>query len=314
MNTLLIKREVDPSVTKAQFLEDVDCLFAILKDAYGLYEYYGDERFRRAQEEITAALHGGDFEFSQAVSLLKAVLAGFIRDGHFTVGEQPLESRTFDYAVRRLKWHGIDVIVCRKFWYDNEEEKRQLEDLAAGAGEYRNDAPLIIDLRDNPGGSDVYIWDFLKRLFGVEPVYSCKFVQKNSDLFRAALQAMGITAAPNLDRALVVQEDREVPVYSRKPIYVLFNEGTCSSGESAIAYLRTVKSAVLVGDRSGGCFTCGNCIRIWLPNSHLPVYFGTGMILYEGTRNMDAEGGFRGELRLKEWAKQMGLPDPCLDW
>lgn len=308
MNRLLIKRELDASVTKAQFLEDVDCLFDTLRSAYGMYEYYGEERFRAAREELAAWLNGEEFEFSRAVSRLKGVLSAFIRDGHFTIGEQPSERAAYAYAVRRLKWHGLDVIDCKKFWYDTEEERRQLEEFAAGAGEYRNDAPLVIDLRDNPGGSDVYIWEFIKGLFGVEPGYACKYVQKHSELFREALAAMGITDAPDLDRAVVVREDREIPIHSRKPIYVLFNERTCSSGESAIAYLRTVTGAVLVGDRSGGCFTCGNCIRIWLPNSHLPVYFGTGMVLYEGTRNLDVEGGFLGDISLEQWLGRMGLP------
>lgn len=307
MNRLLIKQDVDASVTKEQFREDVDCLFDTLRSAYGMYEYYGEQRFRLARDRLTASLEAEPFVFFRAVSRLRAVLLDFIRDGHFSIGDSAVPEVSCGYAVCCTKYGGLDVIDCKKFWYDTEEERMQLEAFAAGAEAYRNEKPLVIDLRNNSGGSDGYIWEFLRGLFGVEPVYPCKYVQKNSELFREALGVMGITNAPDLEQAVVVREEREVSIPSRKPIYVLFNEGTCSSGESAIAYLRTVESAVLVGERSGGCFTCGNCIQIWLPNSHLSVYFGTGMVLYEGDRNMDAEGGFRGEIALEEWLGCMGL-------
>ena len=164
------------------------------------------------------------------------------------------------------------------------------------ASRYRNDQPLIIDLRDNPGGSDVYIYEFIRGLFGAEPQYGCRFVQRYSPLVREYLKRQGIPARYAGD--VEITEDDAIPIESRKPIYVLINEKTCSSGESAVAYLKTVSSVVTVGERTGGAFSFGNCVRVWLPNSHLPVYFGTGMVLYEKTRNIDAEGGFRGDISM----------------
>ena len=93
------------------------------------------------------------------------------------------------------------------------------------------------------------------------------------------------------------------PIVTQKQIYILINERTASSAESTVAYLKTVSKAVIVGTPTAGCFTCGNCITVYLPNSHLPVYFGTGMVLYEKSRNIDAEGGFQADMRLEEFRR-----------
>lgn len=295
IDKLLTGQPLDTSVSKTAFLEDVDCLMALLHDCYGGYDHFGHERFQAARDNVLLDMEAG-YDFHRAVESLKTHFYGAVKDGHFSVGATDAAPDAFDYAVRFDRWNGIPVIDCKKFWYDTPEEKAQLGAFVQSAGRYRNDAPLIIDLRDNPGGSDVYIYEFLRGLFGVEPCYSCRFVQRYSPLFREALKRQSIPARYMGD--VEITEDDAVPIESRKPIYVLINEKTCSSGESAVAYLKTVSSAVTVGTHTGGAFSFGNCVRVWLPNSHLPVYFGTGMVLYEKTRNIDAEGGFRGDLSM----------------
>lgn len=42
---------------------------------------------------------------------------------------------------------------------------------------------------------------------------------------------------------------------------------------------------------------------IYMPNSHLKVYFGTGIVLYEGNRNIDEEGGFKGDISFEVFEK-----------
>ena len=185
------------------------------------------------------------------------------------------------------------MIQCRKFWFDTPEEEQELQQFSKSYSRYRNDAPLIIDLRNNSGGSDLYIWDFITGLFGAEPDYPCKFVQNYSELFCefAGIDKHGIQLA----------ESEGVRIRSRKPIYVLINENTASSAESAVAYFKTIENVMIVGNHTAGCFTCGNCMTVYLPFSHLPVYFGTGMVLYKKTRNIDGEGGFRGEMTYEEF-------------
>ena len=301
---LLTEHPLDPNISREDFREDVDCLFQILRESYGGYDHFGHENFLQVRDAVMADI-AGIFDFHAAVDGLRARLMGLVKDGHFSVGAEKNESARFDFAVRRDEWNGIPVIDCKRFWYESEKERAELEGFAESGSQYRGDAPLILDLLDNPGGSDVYICDFIRNLFGVEPQYACRFIQRYSPLFREYLNRQGIPAP--FKGAVKQRDEDNLPIHSRKPIYVLVNRGTCSSGESAVAYLKTVTSAVIVGERTGGAFSFGNCVRIWLPHSHLPVYFGTGMVLYEKTRNIDAEGGFRGDIAMEEFRKMLHL-------
>lgn len=295
MERLLTKQELNRNVSEAQFRDDVDWLFAVLEEAYGLYDHFGAEAFRQAKHRILEELE--PYKFDRAVSCVKRVFSEFILDGHFQIGPGAGGDDEADYAVRETEYRGIPVIRCRKFWYDSPVEQAELERFASSYARYRNDAPLILDLRDNPGGSDVYIWDFLTGLLGAEPDYPCLYIQRYSPLFQTVTgtQKLGIES----------WESEGVQITSPKRIWVLINEKTASSAESAVAYLKTCANTVIVGTHTAGCFTCGNCITVYLPNSHLPVYFGTGMVLYEKSRNIDAEGGFQADISFEEFHRMV---------
>ena len=295
MERLLTKQELDRNVTEAEFLDDMECLFAVLEDAYGLYDYFGAEAFQRAKHRIMEELE--PYEFDKAVSSVKRVFSEFVRDGHFRIGSGAGGDDKANFAILETDHHGIPMIRCRKFWYDSPAERAELEQFASSYAGYQNDSPLILDLRDNPGGSDVYIWDFLTGLFGLEPDYPCLYIQRYSPLFQSATgtKKLGIES----------WESEGARITGTKMIYVLVNEKTASSAESAVAYLKTSANTVIVGTHTAGCFTCGNCITVYLPNSHLPVYFGTGMVLYEKTRNIDTEGGFRADISFEEFHRMV---------
>ena len=295
---LLTEMPLDSCISAEEFREDLVCLMEVLRECYGGYAHFGADSFEAACDAVYADILEG-YDFYRAVESVKKHFGAVARDGHFSVGQAREESAQVEYAVRFCEWNGVPVIDCKRFWYENEAERAELEAFVESAARYRNDEPLILDLRDNPGGSDGYIYEFIKGLFGVEPQYACRFVQRYSPLFREYLKRQDIPA--RYEGAVEITEDELVSIDSRKLIYVLVNDGTCSSGESAVAYLKTVSSAVIVGERTGGAFSFGNCVRVWLPNSHLPVYFGTGMVLYEKTRNIDAEGGFRGDMTMDEF-------------
>lgn len=299
---LLTPQPLDASVSKEDFLADIDCLMAVLRDCYGGYDHFGHDRFLAARDAVLEDVEAA-YDFHSAVESLKTHLCAVVKDGHFSIGPTASTPSRSDYAVRYDRWNGIPVIDCKRFYYENETERAELDGFVESAARFRNDDPLIIDLRDNSGGSDTYISDFIRSLFGVEPCYSCRFIQRYSPLFRACLRQEGIPIP--FDGDVEVREDDLIPIKSRKPIYVLLNERTYSSGESAVAYLKTVSSTVTVGEYTGGAFSFGNCVTIYLPNSHLPVYFGTGMVLYEKTRNIDAEGGFRGDISMTEFQERI---------
>lgn len=298
---LLQRREKNPAVTKENFLKDVHILFDELKNSYGGYEYFGAARFKEAEEEIVRRLTV-DFEPEQAVRVLREELAAFIYDGHFSVDGVPVfrpareKAPSFDYAVKQYEMDGIPVFDIKKFYYDNEEEKEQLEEFAASGVQYKDSPCLIFDLRGNGGGCDVYLWDFLCAMTGEEPDVPMDFLQKNSDTFLEYLKQEFGEMEPEGEEGILPEVEEEKSegniVKTGQKIYVLVDRFVCSSGESAISYLKTLDGTILVGENSGGCYFCGNCMDIYLPNSGICVYYGTGRILYEGKRNIDEEGGF----------------------
>ena len=181
-------------------------------------------------------------------------------------------------------------------------EKQQLIKFSESGSEYKNDEPLIIDLRDNVGGSSTYIYDFLVRLLNSEDIgYSYKYHQKCSNLYLEWLKKENYDWNP-LEESKEFEEFFDL-IPNKKKIYVLINESTGSAAEEAIAYFKNIENVTIVGEHTNGSFSCGNCLDFYLPNSHLKVYFGTGLVLYNGNINIDAEGGFIGDIKYEDFTK-----------
>ncbi len=312
MEHLLEKKELNCQITYKKLLDDIDCMFDVLKDSYAMYEYFGENLFQQALSNIKAKLHNDIFssikenqpvsvvdpDLNKTVSAMNEALS-FIKDGHFSIRKSHSSEEKYDYAVRYYSFCGIPVIDCKKLYYTNDTEKKELEDLKNKAKDYQNKAPLIIDLRDNIGGDTTYMYDFLCELMGCDVGYSLKYIQKNSKLFLAYLKKEGYPYTPESELEITEEVCPKIP--NKKPIYVRFNELSASAAEECIAYLRNIERVTLVGDHSAGAGSCGNCISVFLPHSHLEVYFGTGLVLYDGHINIDAEGGFKGDMDEEEF-------------
>ena len=52
MNQILIKQELNTNISKEEFLDDITCLIDVLRDCYGMYEYFGDDLFLQAKENV----------------------------------------------------------------------------------------------------------------------------------------------------------------------------------------------------------------------------------------------------------------------
>lgn len=280
--------------TKEEFIEDVNILFDELKNSYGGYEYFGEERFLLAKENVLKQIEN-EYSFENAVSALREEFTAFIYDGHFTVDEVPLHHRdrirpkVYDYAVKVQETEGIPVFDIKRFYYDTEEEKCQLENFAKSGADYKNCPYLIFDLRMNGGGSDTYLWEFLEGLTGEQPEAPIDFLQKNSDTFvEYVKEQYDMEIEPGIE---TYQSEGKMISCGQK-IYVLIDRYVSSSGESAIANLKAIEGTVVLGENSGGRYFSGNCIDIFLPNTGLSLYYGTGRVLYNGTQNIDELGGF----------------------
>lgn len=294
MKELIIKKEKNTAATKEEFNADLDILFDELKNSYGGYEHFGEKRFLLAKENVLKQIEDG-YSFENAVSVLREEFTSFIYDGHFKVDGIPLHHRDrvspkiFDYAVKVQETEGIPVFDIKKFYYDTEEEKLQLENFAKSGASYKNYPYLIFDLRMNNGGSDAYLWEFLVGLTGEELEPPMDFFQKNSDTFVELLKK---EYGEEVELGVETYQSEGKLVSTGQKIYVLIDRYVSSSGESAIANLRAIVGTVVLGENSSGCYFSGNCINVYLPNTGLCVYYGTGRILYNGTQNIDELGGF----------------------
>ena len=303
MNQILIKQELNTNISKEEFLDDITCLIDVLRDCYGMYEYFGDDLFLQAKENVKNYLKTNEFNFDNTLAFFKKEIF-FIKDGHFYIGKPRTFKEEYDYAIKYGEFEGIPLIDCKKFYYNTEEEKNQLYEFASHAENYKNDEPLIIDLRDNAGGSTTYIYDFLCNLMGCEVGYTLKATLKYSPLFLEYLEMKNVKVE-NEKEVEIIEETYE-PTPNKKPIFVLFNEFSASAAEEGIAFLRNIENVTTVGTHTAGCTSCGNCMKIYLPNSHLEVYFGTGFVLFDG-KNVDAEGGFKAEISYEEFLEIIKL-------
>ena len=294
---LLEKKELNKNISKKQFIEDLDCLFFELKELYGMYNYFGNDKFMYAKAAVIKQLNGS-FVFYYALNTLKKELS-FIKDGHFYVGE-PYENKiVFSYAIRYSSYYGIPVIDCKKFYSDFPEEEKQLAEFAHNGIHYRNNKPLILDFRDNQGGSSTYIYDFLENVLGQEIGYSYRYLQRCTNLYLNYLELNHIDWKPELHD--VITEEICPKIRNNKRIYVLINEQTSSAAEEGIAVLKNIENVTIVGNHTAGRVSAGNCLSLYMPNSHLKTYFGTGLLLYEGKINIDAEGGFHGDISFEQF-------------
>ena len=300
MKTILRKRERNAGLSKEEFCSDIEVLFDELKNSYGAYEYFGENAFLNAKDAILEKANRG-YNFEELESFMIEEFSKFIKDGHFSINDKcvflPLrkkiyqnENKEYDYAVRTYEVEGIPVFDIKKFYYDNDEQQAQLDAFAKSGERYKNAPCLIFDLRQNRGGSDTYLHDFLVGMNGEAPDFPIDFRQMYSDTFIEWLA--NECDMHGFEQGIYEEKSDGKILEKAQKIYVLVDRRVASSGESAVANLKTMSGTVVLGENTRGCFFCGNCIHIYLPNSGICVYYGTGRLLYNKTQNIDEMGGF----------------------
>ena len=115
MNRLLIKQPLNIKVSKEECIEDLACLFHELKESYGMYDYFGEEKFETAFQNIIDHLDNEtNFEFEKTIHNLKNEL-DFIKDGHFSleiVKKRALNMITL-FVIHIIK--GFLILIVRSF-------------------------------------------------------------------------------------------------------------------------------------------------------------------------------------------------------
>ena len=74
------------------------------------------------------------------------------------------------------------------------------------------------------------------------------------------------------------------------PVFFLQDKGVASSGETAVRNFRAAADVLFIGGPTLGCDLTPNNIRLYLPHSGLPCFFGTGIGFGETAENRDGVG------------------------
>jgi hypothetical protein len=155
---------------------------------------------------------------------------------------------------------------------------------------------IIVDVRGNPGGNDVYTYhwfaEHVPAPVTVEVSQTWRQAGEVLNLWNAAVTirlAQGPAAVPDWirekrlqpapDATLTVAAEQHRVETGNSPwhgrMLVLTERNTGSSGESSAWALHQVFGARLAGGRSRGCFTFGNLAPYLLPRSGLLIYLAS---------------------------------------
>ncbi len=187
-------------------------------------------------------------------------------------------------AVSAAEWEdGTALLTSRTFAVYDEEASARLDALSRLGGDYRSEPVLVWDLRSNRGGSDGYFRDWFAGFAGnkaqVKVSYAAKVTELNKNLLNLILTPAWYTDAS-------AGEMREI----RSLLFAVQDDFTASSGESALAQLRTLTGTVTVGSATRGALLTGNTVCAYLPHSGLEVCWGSKLQQIEQNRNPDGCG------------------------
>lgn len=189
--------------------------------------------------------------------------------------------------------NGIPVVVSRLF--PAEDEK--LDQFVADAADLADEPIVVVDIRANGGGSSQWGEQWLENLTDVMPASpyftvvlwtetalqgSLNGAIKDGyegpviDIFNNWLEQLqnepGGWIKASLPTSVKIPNDDQLVV-------VLIDKGTASSGEWFVGSLLQLENVVLVGENTQGAGQFGEVANFVLPNSGLPVQFGTKLFL-----------------------------------
>ncbi|MBK8901677.1 MAG: hypothetical protein IPM53_10875 [Anaerolineaceae bacterium] len=204
------------------------------------------------------------------------------------------ETAVFDPPVVTYETYRTDsdipVVVSRLFPAEDEKLPR----FVADASDLAAEPIVIVDIRGNSGGSDLWAEQWVESFSGAAPaaheIMSVLWTETAVQGKINAVTYLGysgeIVDFLQADLAFVQNAAPEPWVTHYLPpippiandnqlVVVLLDKGTASSAESFIGYLRQLENVVFVGENSGGVGQFGEVAHFVLPNTGLPVFFGT---------------------------------------
>ena len=208
-----------------------------------------------------------------------------------TLGDYALNWTRAEVADRgsevfsEYSYQDIPVLRSAQMYASTPEQEAQLERFAACGGEYADEPVLIFDVRANPGGSDIWIMDWFEGFTGqqAEPkrAYGHRYSQLSCWAISYPADRMGTWGISGEQGTWVPRENLAL---------LLTDKGTASSGEKAVEFFHTMENVLAIGAPSGGCALVPNNYEVYLPNTGIPIFFGTGLNFCETLDNRDGTG------------------------
>ena len=215
---------------------------------------------RDAAGEFDKLDSGPDF-----AAKLNELMKGLVTDAHlrFRFSERPLpkRERPSEPSAEELKRQAEEMKFINagfekverlrgnvgylkfNFFADPEDMKKQI---ASAMGFLANTEALIIDLRENGGGSPAGVQLVCSYLFDDKPVHL------NSLYFREG----------NRTEEFWTLKDLDAPRYLNRDVYVLTSKRTGSGAEECSYNLKNLKRATLVGSSTWGGANPGGVVRL----------------------------------------------------
>jgi len=159
------------------------------------------------------------------------------------------------YKIERLSGN-VGYLDMRNFWDVGWEGAAETAVGAMNALAYTD--ALIVDMRQNGGGSPTMVAFIISYLVAPEPVHLNNFYSRYDDKMR---QSWTLAYVPG----------RRTP---DKPVYVLTSKSTFSGAEEFTYNLKNLKRATIIGEKTGGGahpgqdFSVTPHFRIFVPTGH----------------------------------------------
>ncbi len=260
-----------PEVRKQTVLE----LSKMLED-----RYVEEATAKKISTELKKKLNAGEFDkFNSGDEFgahINQILKGMVTDAHlrFRFSEKPLpkrerpsepspdeikrqeeEARFVNHGWEEVKRLRGNVGYIKFNYFDEPESIKKA--VAAAYGFLANTDALIIDLRDNGGGSPAGVQLVCSYLFGEKPVHL------NSLYFREGNTTREFWTLKNLD----------APRYLNREVYVLTSKRTGSGAEECAYNIQTQKRGTIVGSSTWGGANPGGMVRL---NDHFGCFIPVG--------------------------------------